>query len=116
MFTLLLVTANTMSMAVRERRTEIGVLKALGFPERIVLWLILAEGVFLGVCGAALGLLLGGTLVGLLPEAPVIGDLIRAFPRMHVPPSIGALLGLTASLLPAAPACRARIVALLRQA
>ena len=30
-FTILLVTANTMSMAVRERRTEIAVLKTLGF-------------------------------------------------------------------------------------
>jgi putative ABC transport system permease protein len=123
MFTLLLVTANTMSMAVRERRTEIGVLKALGFPERIVVWLILAEGILLGVCGAVLGLALGGALIGLLPDLPVIGDLIRAFPRMRVPPSIagagimiGALLGLTASLLPAAPACRARIVELLRMA
>ena len=33
-FTILLVTANTMSMAVRERRTEIAVLKTLGFGER----------------------------------------------------------------------------------
>src|SRR5260221_8242540 len=31
-FTILLVTANTMSMAVRERRKEIAVLKTLGFP------------------------------------------------------------------------------------
>jgi putative ABC transport system permease protein len=99
------------------------VLKALGFSDRLVLWFILAEGILLGVCGAALGLLLGGVLVSLLPDVPVIGDLIRAFPRMRVPPSIagagimiGALLGLTASLLPAAPACRARIVELLRQA
>ena len=33
-FTILLVTANTMSMAVRERRTEIAVLKTLGFAQR----------------------------------------------------------------------------------
>ena len=33
-FTILLVTANTMSMAIRERRTEIAVLKTLGYPER----------------------------------------------------------------------------------
>lgn len=122
MFTLLLVTANTMSMAVRERRTEIGVLQALGFPRRLVLGLILAEGILLGVYGAAIGLLLGGLLTGLLADVPVIGDLIRTFPRMSVPPPIaeagvliGALLGLAASLLPAVLACRARITELLRQ-
>jgi putative ABC transport system permease protein len=122
MFTLLLVTANTMSMSVRERRTEIGVLQALGFPGRLVLGLILAEGILLGVCGAAIGLLLGGFLIGLLPDVPVIGDLIRTFPRMSVPPwiagagiMIGAFLGLAASLLPSVLAYRARIPELLRQ-
>ena len=121
MFSLLLVTANTMSMAVRERRTEIGALQALGFPGRLVVGLILAEGILLGVCGAAIGLLLGGLLIGLLPDVPVIGDLIRTFPRMSVPLSIagagimiGALLGLTASLVPSVLAYRARIVELLR--
>lgn len=122
MFSLLLVTANTMSMAVRERRTEIGMLQALGFPGRLVLALILTEGILLGVGGAAIGLLLGGFLIGLLPDVPVIGDLIRSFPRMSVPPSIagagiviGAFLGLAASLVPSALACRARITELLRQ-
>lgn len=122
MFALLLVTANTMSMAVRDRRTEIGVLQALGFPARLVLGLMLAEGILLGVCGAAIGLLLGGFLIGLLPDIPVIGDLIRTFPRMRAPPSIavggiliGAFLGLAASLVPSVLACRTRIVELLRQ-
>jgi putative ABC transport system permease protein len=122
MFTLLLVMANTMSMAVRERRTEIGVLQAVGFPGRLVLALILAEGGLLGACGSVIGLLLGGFLIGLLPDVPVIGDLVRSFPRMSVPPSIagagimiGAFLGLAASLLPAVLACRARITELLTQ-
>lgn len=44
MFTILLVTANTMSMAIRERRTEIGVLKTLGFGRGLVMSLILGEG------------------------------------------------------------------------
>src|ERR1700751_3258802 len=58
-FTILLVTANAMSMAVRERHTEIGVLKTLGFSGWLVLWLVLAEAILLGASGAALGLLLG---------------------------------------------------------
>jgi len=121
-FTLLLVTANTMSMAVRERRTEIGVLKALGFSPRLVLALVLAEGALLGVCGAAAGLLLGRLLVEALPAIPVIGEVVSKFPRMSVPPAIagagillGVLVGLMASLFPSVSACRARIVELLQQ-
>ena len=123
MFTILMVTANTMSMAVRERHTEIGVLKTLGFSGWLVLWLILAEGILLGVLGAALGLVLGRLLVGSLPGVPVIGDLVRLFPRMNVPPAIaadgigiGLSLGLVASLFPSVFAYRARITDLLRRA
>jgi putative ABC transport system permease protein len=122
MFTLLLVTANTMSMAVRERRTEIGVLKTLGFPGPLVLGLILAEGVLLGITGAVVGLLLGRFLVDILPVIPVIGDLVRRFPKMNVPPTIagagiliGMSLGLLAGLFPSVSAYRARVTELLRQ-
>lgn len=123
MFTILLVTANTMSMAVRERHTEIGVLKTLGFSGRLVLWLVLAEGILLGACGAATGLLLGRFLIDVLPDVPVIGDLVRVFPRMKVPPTIAAAgivigmsLGLVAGLFPSVFAYRARITELLRRA
>ncbi len=122
MFTILLVTANTMSMAVRERHTEIGVLKTLGFSARLVLWLVLAEGTLLGVCGAAIGLLLGRFLIDVLPNVPVIGELVRIFPKMNVPPTIAAAgiiigmsLGLVAGLFPSVFAYRARITELLRR-
>lgn len=123
MFTILLVTANTMSMAVRERRTEVGVLKTIGFSSRLVLLLILAESVLLGASGAVAGLLMGRFLVDLLPKIPVIADAVRGFPRMSVPPAIGAigiaagvLLGVVAGLLPSIAAYRARVTDLLRQA
>jgi putative ABC transport system permease protein len=120
-FTLLLVTANTMSMAVRERRTEFGVLKAIGFSPRLVLSLTLAEGALLGLCGAAAGLLLGRFLIEALPAVPVIGEVVTKFPRMSVPPAIagagvflGVLVGLVASLIPSVAAYRGRTVELLR--
>jgi len=123
MFTILLVTANTMSMAVRERRAEIAVLKTLGFSSRLVLSLVLGEGVLLGAFGATAGLLLGRFLINVLPDVPVIGDVIRGFPKMDVPPAIAAVglaigvsLGLVAGLFPAILAYRARITELLRQA
>ncbi|HEX5689460.1 MAG TPA: ABC transporter permease, partial [Roseiflexaceae bacterium] len=42
-FTMLLVTANTMAQSVRERTSELGVLKTLGFRDAAVLWLVLGE-------------------------------------------------------------------------
>src|SRR5215467_3234436 len=57
-FTLLLVTGNTMAISVRERTSELAVLKAIGFTDRSVLLLVLAESVVIALAGGALGLLL----------------------------------------------------------
>ena len=56
-FTLLLVTGNTMAMAVRERTGEIGVLKTLGFTDGTVCSLVVAESMGYAFQGAVLGLL-----------------------------------------------------------
>ena len=55
-FTLVLVTASTMSMAVRERFRELAILKALGFRRRELFAFILAESFGLAVTGAVLGI------------------------------------------------------------
>ena len=55
-FTLLLLTGNTMAQAVRERIPELAVLKTIGFSNRSVLWLVLAESVLLVVLGGLIGL------------------------------------------------------------
>ncbi len=55
-FTILLVTGNTMSQAVRERTGELGVLKAIGFTNTQVVTLVLLESCLLGVMGGAVGL------------------------------------------------------------
>ena len=54
-FTMILVTASTMSMAIRERMREIAVLKAIGFNGRQVFGLILAESFGLAIAGGLLG-------------------------------------------------------------
>ena len=50
-FTLLLVTGNTMAIAVRERTAELAVLKAVGFTSRFVLGLVLAESLLIAALG-----------------------------------------------------------------
>src|SRR5208283_445685 len=97
-FTILLVTANTMSIAVRERQQEIGVLKTLGFPSGLVMGLILAEALLLGLMGGAIGLFLASGMIHALPNLPVIGDVVRQFPGLGLSPRIVSF-GLGAALL-----------------
>jgi putative ABC transport system permease protein len=55
-FTILLVTGNTMAMAVRERTREVGVLKTLGFTPGIIVGLLMSEALALSLAGGVLGL------------------------------------------------------------
>jgi putative ABC transport system permease protein len=120
-FTILLVTANTMSMAVRERQTEIAVLKTLGFPSRLVLGLVLGEALLLGTMGGGLGILLSRLAIRGLPKVPFVGDAVAGFPNLGLTPVVAILgmslaltLGLFAGLVPALGAYRARIAETLR--
>jgi putative ABC transport system permease protein len=121
-FTILLVTANTMSMAVRERRTEIAVLKTLGFSSRQVLGLILAEALTIGALGGALGLALSVVIIRAMTKVPGVSGFINGFPNFGVHWSVSSqglaialTLGLAAGVLPALSAYRARITDMLRQ-
>ncbi len=58
-FTILLVSANTMAMSVRERIREVGIMKTLGFPNGSILGIILGEAAMISVIGGAVGILLG---------------------------------------------------------
>jgi putative ABC transport system permease protein len=58
MFTLLFLTANTMMQSVRERTSELAVLKTLGFSDGKVLVLVLIEALILCLFAAAVGLAL----------------------------------------------------------
>ena len=52
-FTILLVAANTMGQSVRERTSELAVLKTLGFSDAVVLALVLAESCAIALVGRA---------------------------------------------------------------
>jgi putative ABC transport system permease protein len=121
-FTILLVTANTMSMAVRERRTEIAVLKTLGFSGGLVLALILAESLTIGVLGGGLGLVLGWASIQALQSAPMLGSILAFYPNLGLTPAVATIgmgvavvLGLAAGVAPAVAAYRSRVTEMLRQ-
>lgn len=63
-FTLLLLSGNTMMQAVRERTSELAVLKTLGFSSHAVMAMVLAESVLLLLIGGVIGLLLAMFVVG----------------------------------------------------
>src|SRR5947208_10736338 len=122
MFTILLVTANTMSMAVRERRTEIAVLKTLGFPSGLVMSLILGEALVLGALGGTVGIVMGRAMIKVLPRIPFIGDAVSGFPNLGLSPQVGGLamavalfLGLAAGFIPAFLGYRAKVTELMTQ-
>src|SRR6185503_1185884 len=54
-FTLLMLTGNTMMQSVRERIPELAVLKTLGYQNQVVMWLVLAEALVLCGIAAAVG-------------------------------------------------------------
>ena len=121
-FTILLVTANTMSIAVRERRQEIGVLKTLGFSSGLVMTLVISEALLLGVMGGLLGILLSRGIIAVLVNVPFLGDVLRGFPNLGLSPQIASfglgialLLGLLAGVFPALMAYRSRITDALRE-
>ena len=116
-FTILLVTGNTMAQSVRERTSELAVLKTLGFSNGLVLALVLLESTAIAAAGGAAGLLLSW---GFVRQGDPTGGLLPAF---YLPPGMlvlgGALvlgLGLAAGFLPAVQATRLRIVDALRRA
>ncbi len=122
-FTILLVVANTMSIAVRERRKEIGVLKTLGFTSGRVMGLIVAESLLIAVIGGALGIAGSRGIMWLLTNAPGIKDMLAGIglSELNLQPVVAALgfavavvLGFAAGFVPALSAYRARITDMLR--
>src|SRR5689334_13749804 len=115
-FTLLLVTGNTMAIAVRERTAELAVFKAVGYSDRFVLLFVLFESLLIALIGGALGLglaklfTLGGDPTrGLLPLFFLPGKAILA--GLGVTLAVGAASG----VIPAIGAMRLRVVDALRR-
>ncbi|HSR65537.1 MAG TPA: FtsX-like permease family protein [Xanthomonadaceae bacterium] len=111
-FTLLLLTGNTMAQAVRERIPELAVLKTIGFTNRSVLWLVLAESVLLIVLGGALGLGLAAVLMPIVSAGS--GGLIQLPSVLPQTWAMGVglmvAIGVLVGLLPALRAMRLSIV------
>ena len=112
LFTLLMLTGNTMMQSVRERVPELAVLKTLGFRDGQVLALVLAESGLMCLLSAALGIAAAALVIPVL--AP---NLPSGFAGMELRPEvlrdallIAAVLALLVGALPALRAMRLDIV------
>ena len=106
------VMANTMAMTARERYGEYATLKALGFANGFVAFLIFAESIGIALVGGALGIVLTFPLAAAFAGA--LGTLFPVFfvSRETVLMQLGAALivGIVAACIPAWRAARVRIV------
>ncbi len=117
-FTIVLVSANTMAMSVRERVREVGVLKTLGFTNGSILGIILGEAAFLSLIGGVIGCGLAYLLTYGVRQMPAF---ISELKTLTIVPPVAALLlvtavviGLLSAFLPAWNASRTNILDALR--
>lgn len=110
--TVLLIAANSMAMMVRDRVTEVAVMRALGFGRMHVVTLLLAEAAFIGLAGAVVG---AGAALWIFHRGISLGTLTGAMGYMAVTPDTAALavlIALGASILSALlPVARAAQIA-----
>ena len=119
-FTILLVSANTVAMSVRERVRETGILKTLGYTPRAILLMILGEAGVISLIGAVLGLAIASQLTSLVAKA---GGFLSFLSTLAITPDVAALclaialvIGVASSFIPAWSASRASILDALRNA
>jgi putative ABC transport system permease protein len=119
-FTILLVSANTIAMSVRERVREVGVLKTLGYTPGAILGIILGEAVTMSLIGAVLGLGLATLMAFGVRNMPTFNAQLLTLtiqpPVVVLCLAVAALIGLASAFVPAYSASRISIVDALRSA
>jgi putative ABC transport system permease protein len=112
-----LVAASTMAQSVRERTSELAVLKTLGFSGGAILGLVFAESLFIALTGGLLGLAVAWLFV---QRGDPTGGMLAIFvlpPRdIAIGVALMVAMGVLAGVMPAVAAMRLRITDALRRA
>jgi len=114
-FTILLVSANTVAMAVRERTRETAILRTLGFTPAEILQMVVGESILISVIGGIVGIAVGWVLAtGLTAVAGGFGFRGLKWQAGSIVLVMAVLVGFLASLVPAVIASRKNVVESLR--
>ena len=115
--TTLFVAGNTMAMSVRERTTELAVMRTLGFPSGTIFGLVAGEGVLMSVVGGAIGVVLARLVINpnILSGGGFIPALSMSGPNTIIAFGLSGGIGIVAGLIPATMASRLKIVDALRK-
>lgn len=113
----LFVAGNTMAMSVRERTTEIAVMRTLGFPGGTIFALIAVEALLMSIAGGAIGIVLARLVVNprVLPSGGFIPELSVNNLNVLIGLALSAFIGAVAGVIPATLASRLKIVDALRR-
>lgn len=117
-FTMVLVSGSTMAMTIRERTREIGILKSMGFPRRLVLGLILGEALFIAMLGLAIACVasLGISQIGLGEATMGFIQRLVVRPKIYVMAlTVAISIGFLGSIYPALRASGMTITQALRR-
>ena len=110
-FTILLVSANTMAMSIRERTREVAVLKTLGFTRNSILGLFVSEAVSLALIGGLLGSLLAFLVVKAMASQGGMFTGMKVTPiTIAAALLIAAVVGFASSFIPSYHAAKINIV------
>jgi putative ABC transport system permease protein len=110
-FTILLVSANTMAMSIRERTREVAVLKTLGFTRNTILGLFIGEAVSLSVIGGLLGSLACFGMVFLMASQGGYFSAMKVTPGTIIAALlVAAVVGFASSFVPSYHAAKVNIV------
>jgi putative ABC transport system permease protein len=117
-FAVLLIMANTMAMSIRERTTELAVLRALGFSTNTLLTVLTAESLVISLVGAVAGCLAAWVICRAVAGYALGGGLLVnleiGLPGALSALGLAALTSLVSTLVPAYRASRMSIAEALR--
>jgi putative ABC transport system permease protein len=114
-FAILLIAANTMVMAVRERTSETGVLKTLGFSDTSIFVMVLAEAISISLLGGLIGALGAKKMVSGFNMSGLLPPMVVHWSTVWTGIAVALLVGAISGWIPAWQASRLRIVNALRR-
>ena len=117
-FTILLVSSNTLAQSIRERTSDIGVLKCLGYKDNIIFISVILEAVTICFSAVLMGLLVTALIIPTIEimSGGILEDTVSISLEIVLGGFlIGLLIALMSAVVPAYQALRLRVVDALRE-